>query len=291
VSLVVCAGMYVAVCLVVTGMVPYIKLGGDAPLANAFQEKGLHFVSILIAVGAVCGLTTTLLVGLFVQSRLYLGLGRDGLLPAFFSRINSRYHTPVTAQLWVGFVAATLAGVFNVSHLSHILSVGCLASYTVVCACLVMLRIDTGDQWQEHENLSSQKGPTRWQEAMLCVLSVALTGFLVGLCYRTSAPVAYSIALLVVMALLLIPLITRQDYKRPSGFACPWVPLLPVLSIGFNTFLFAQLHWEAWVRFGVVSGLAVLVYALYGQYNATPDTSISERSPLYYKAPTVDIDT
>lgn len=52
-----------------------------------------------------------------------------------------------------------------------------------------------------------------------------------------------------------------------------------------------QLHWEAWVRFGVVSGLAVLVYALYGQYNATPDTSISERSPLYYKAPTVDIDT
>lgn len=61
-----------------------------------------------------------------VQSRLYLGLGRDGLLPAFFSRINSRYHTPVTAQLWVGFVAATLAGVVNVSHLSHILSVGCL---------------------------------------------------------------------------------------------------------------------------------------------------------------------
>lgn len=67
VSLAVCAGMYVAVCLVVTGMVPYIKLGGDAPLANAFQEKGLNFVSVLIGVGAVCGLTTTLLVGLFVQ--------------------------------------------------------------------------------------------------------------------------------------------------------------------------------------------------------------------------------
>lgn len=51
-----------------------------------------------------------------------------------------------------------------------------------------------------------------------------------------------------------------------------------------------QLHWEAWVRFGVVSGLAVLVYALYGQYNATTDISMSEHSPLYYKAPTVDID-
>lgn len=70
VSLAVCAGMYVAVCLVVTGMVPYMKLGGDAPLANAFKEKGLNFVSTLIAVGAVCGLTTTLLVGLFVQVHL-----------------------------------------------------------------------------------------------------------------------------------------------------------------------------------------------------------------------------
>lgn len=94
-----------------------------------------------------------------------------------------------------------------------------------------MLRIDTGDQWQEHENLSSQKGPTRWQEAMLCVLSVALTGFLVGLCYRTSAPVAYSIALLVVMALLLIPLITRQVccscHYIPFGLSLVFVIMYP----------------------------------------------------------------
>jgi hypothetical protein len=63
----VCAGLYVAVCLVVTGMVPYANLGGDAPLANAFKERGLNFVSVFISVGAVCGLTTTVLVGLYVQ--------------------------------------------------------------------------------------------------------------------------------------------------------------------------------------------------------------------------------
>lgn len=145
-------------------MVPYFKLGGDAPLANAFTERGLNFVSVLISVGAVCGLTTTVLVGLYVQvdtflpsnfsfwcilswcvmfgsssmyraydfyyvqSRLYLGLGRDGLLPAFFAKIHDKYRTPVAAQIWVGTVAATLAGLFNVSHLSHILSVGCIVS-------------------------------------------------------------------------------------------------------------------------------------------------------------------
>ncbi|KAG0589145.1 hypothetical protein M758_2G248900 [Ceratodon purpureus] len=291
VSLFFCAGLYVAVCLVVTGMVPYVNLGGDAPLANAFREKGLNFVSVFISIGAVCGLTTTVLVGLYVQSRLYLGLGRDGLLPAFFAKIHDQYRTPVTAQIWVGAVAACLAGLFNVSHLSHILSVGCLASYSVVCACVVMLRINAEDHWHDREDHLPQKGLTRWQEAILCILCMALLGFLVGLCYRTGAPVPYGIALLVMMGLLTIPLITRQEYRRPSGFACPWVPLLPVLSIGFNMFLFAQLHWEAWVRFGIVTVLAILMYGFYGQHNATTDTSINEHSPLYYRAPIVDLHT
>jgi hypothetical protein len=55
-----------------------------------------------------------------------LGLGRDGLLPAFLAKIHDQHRTPVKAQIWVGAVAASLAGLFNVSHLSHILSVGCL---------------------------------------------------------------------------------------------------------------------------------------------------------------------
>lgn len=65
----VCVILYVGVCLVITGMVPYQQLGEDAPLAEAFTAKGLKFVSILISIGAVAGLTTTLLVGLYVQVR------------------------------------------------------------------------------------------------------------------------------------------------------------------------------------------------------------------------------
>uniref|UniRef100_A0A7I4AQR7 Cationic amino acid transporter C-terminal domain-containing protein n=1 Tax=Physcomitrium patens TaxID=3218 RepID=A0A7I4AQR7_PHYPA len=231
VSLFVCAGLYVAVCFVVTGMVPYINLGGDAPLANAFMDKGLNFVSILISVGAVCGLTTTVLVGLYVQSRLYLGLGRDGLLPAFFAKIDAHHQTPVTAQVWVGSVAAILAGFFNVSHLSHILSVGCLASYSIVCACVVMLRINTENQWQDGEDQLPQKGLTRWNEAVLCMLGISLCGFLVGLCYRTGGPVTYEIVLLVIMGLLLIPLLTRQVCI--SHYLCCFVTI-QMISISYS---------------------------------------------------------
>lgn len=66
-SLVVCVVLYVGVCLVITGMVPYQLLGEDAPLAEAFTSKGLQYVSVAISFGAVAGLTTTLLVGLYVQ--------------------------------------------------------------------------------------------------------------------------------------------------------------------------------------------------------------------------------
>lgn len=66
-SLLICVILYIGVCLVITGMVPYKFLGEDSPLADAFTSKGLKFVAILISVGAVAGLTTTLLVGLYVQ--------------------------------------------------------------------------------------------------------------------------------------------------------------------------------------------------------------------------------
>lgn len=63
------------------------------------------------------------------QSRLYLGLGRDGLLPPIFAKVHHTRHTPVQSQVWVGIVASILAGLFNVHVLSHILSVGSLVSW------------------------------------------------------------------------------------------------------------------------------------------------------------------
>lgn len=62
----------------------------------------------------------------YEQSRLYLGLGRDGLLPSVFAEVHRTRHTPIHSQIWVGIVAALLAGLFNVHVLSHILSVGTL---------------------------------------------------------------------------------------------------------------------------------------------------------------------
>ncbi|KAG2331024.1 hypothetical protein Bca52824_002204 [Brassica carinata] len=186
-SLLVCISLYVGVCLVLTGMVPFSLLSEDAPLAQAFSSKGMKFVSILISIGAVAGLTTTLLVGLYVQSRLYLGLGRDGLLPSFFSRVHPTLHTPLHSQIWCGIVAAVLAGIFNVHSLSHILSVGTLTGYSVVAACVVALRLN-----DKKERESSNGGWTSsWHEGVICLVIIASSGFSAGVFYRFGASVIF----------------------------------------------------------------------------------------------------
>ncbi|RXH93375.1 hypothetical protein DVH24_013951 [Malus domestica] len=271
-SLLICVALYIGVCLVITGMVPFYLLGEDAPLANAFTSKGLKFVSILISVGAVAGLTTTLLVGLYVQSRLYLGLGRDGLLPSVFARVHPKLRTPIHSQVWVGIVSGILAGLFNVKILSHILSVGSLTGYSVVAACVVSLRFK--------DKAANEVSSSAWREGVICLFIVACGGFGAGVCYRFSASIVFLVLTVVVAILALAALCFRQVYADLPGFSCPGVPYVPAVCIFFNMFLFAQIHHEAWVRFVILSIIVVGTYAFYGQYHADPN---SEETIIYHR--------
>ncbi|GAA0165541.1 amino acid transporter [Lithospermum erythrorhizon] len=276
-SLFICVVLYVAVCLVITGMVPYQYLGEDAPLAEAFRSKGLKSVAVLISFGAVAGLTTTLLVGLYVQSRLYLGIGRDGLLPPIFAKVHPKRHTPLHSQVWVGIVAGVLAGLLNVSVLSHILSVGTLTGYSVVTACVVSLR------WEDKATSHSIRWMSNRIEGLICLFTISCCGFISGALYRFGASYFTSIVAAVIAILCTAALQFRQIYTKPPGFSCPGVPILPALCIFINMFLFAQLHYEAWVRFVVLSIVAVIIYAVYGQYHANPVSS--DVSIIYHQAP------
>ncbi|WOL05629.1 cationic amino acid transporter 9, chloroplastic [Canna indica] len=273
-SLLVCAILYIGVCLVLTGMVPYKFLGEDAPLAEAFTAKGMKFVAILISIGAVVGLATTLLVGLYVQSRLYLGLARDGLLPSIFSKVHPVRHTPIHSQVWVGIVAGVMGGLVNIEHLSHILSVGTLTGYSVVSACVVTLR------WKDKvSNQVSRRFISAWFEGTICLVVIAFCGFLSGLSYRFSWSLFLILLTIVIAVIGAFSLVFRQGYTDPPGFSCPGVPIIPIISIFFNMFLFAQLHVEAWYRFVIVSLIAVGIYAFYGRYHAN---SVSSEHPIAY---------
>jgi APA family basic amino acid/polyamine antiporter len=139
-SLAICTVLYVAVSLVVTGMQRYTQLSTDAPLAEAFRSVGLTFVSGLISVGALAGLTSVVLILILGQSRVLFAMSRDHLLPPALAAVHPRYRTPYRITIATGIVVALLAGLIPLSTLAELVNIGTLFAFTLVSIGVIILR-------------------------------------------------------------------------------------------------------------------------------------------------------
>ncbi len=140
-SLIVCTILYVGVGAVLTGMVPYHRLDKDAPVSNAFEKTGLVWAQVLIAVGALTGITSVLLVSLLGQTRIFMAMARDGLLPMrWFGEIHPTFRTPWKATIVTGIFVALLAGFLPLGILAELVSIGTLFAFTVVCVAVLIMR-------------------------------------------------------------------------------------------------------------------------------------------------------
>jgi APA family basic amino acid/polyamine antiporter len=139
-SLVICAVLYMAVSLVVTGMVHYGDLNTAAPLAKAFDLAGQGWAANLISLGAVCGITSVILVLLLGQSRVSFAMARDGLLPPVLAKVHPRFGTPWVMSAITGVVVMVLAAFVPLSELSELTSIGTLFAFVVVSIGVVVLR-------------------------------------------------------------------------------------------------------------------------------------------------------
>ncbi|HLM62497.1 MAG TPA: amino acid permease, partial [Pyrinomonadaceae bacterium] len=135
-SLVICTVLYIALALVLTGMVSYTKLDVGDPLAFVFGAEGanLPIVAGIIAVSAVIALATVFLVFQIGQPRLWMAMSRDGLLPRIFSSIHPKFKTPWFATIITGLVVAIPALFMNLSEVTDLASIGTLFAFVVVCA-------------------------------------------------------------------------------------------------------------------------------------------------------------
>ena len=139
-SLAICTVLYMAVALVITGMVRYTQLNTGAPLAEAFEANGVTWASKLISVGAVCGITTVILVLMLGQSRVLFAMARDGLLPTGLARVHPTFGTPYRITLITSAFIAALAGFVDLTKLSEMVSIGTLFAFVVVSAGVIILR-------------------------------------------------------------------------------------------------------------------------------------------------------
>jgi APA family basic amino acid/polyamine antiporter len=139
-SAIICAFLYFAVSLFLTGIVPYQSLNNSEPLAKALRENGNNLGSILVAIGAIAGMTSVLLVLIYGQSRIFFAMSRDKLIPQNFSKLHKKFDTPYLSVIMVTIGVAIIAGFFPLKTLSHLTSLGTLLSFIIASFGVIILR-------------------------------------------------------------------------------------------------------------------------------------------------------
>ena len=141
-SLIVCTILYVAVSLVMTGIVNYTELNVPAPIAVAIDAAGksLQWLSPIIKIGAIAGLSSVVMVLLLAQSRIFYSMANDGLLWKSFGKTHPKFKTPYITSIVTGCFAALFAGLFPIGLLGELVSIGTLLAFVIVSIGLIILR-------------------------------------------------------------------------------------------------------------------------------------------------------
>lgn len=140
-SLAICTVLYILVALVLTGLVNYHDLNVPDSLAVGIDVTGVRWGSLLVKIGALGGLSSTMVVMLLGQSRVFFSMSKDGLLPKFFSTVHPKFQTPWISSITVGLVVATFASLIPLAKLGEMTSIGTLLAFIIVSAGVWVLRV------------------------------------------------------------------------------------------------------------------------------------------------------
>ena len=139
-SLAICTVLYILVAVVLTGLVKYTNLDVPDPIAIGIDVTGVRWGSMVVKLGAICGLSSTMVVMLLGQSRVFFSMSKDGLLPGWASKVHPRFRTPYLSTIFVGICVALAGALTPIDVLGEMVSIGTLMAFIIVCAGVWVLR-------------------------------------------------------------------------------------------------------------------------------------------------------
>lgn len=259
-SIVICTVLYVAIALVITGMVNYSELNVGDPLAYVFEKvQSLHWLSGVIAISAVVAMASVMLVFQLGQPRIWMSMSRDGLLPPAFARIHPKYKTPSFSTIVTGLLVAVPIFFVDINMVTDICSAGTLFAFCLVCGGVLKLRMDP--------SAPPSKFKTPYVNAKFIVPALFIIS-LVYLFLDSSNTLDYYLTSK-----------TAEEFytKIPIYFFFIGFAIFSVMAFRFNFslipslgllccfYMLSQLGYKNWLYFGVWLIIGLLIYFVYGR--------------------------
>nr|CAD7597654.1 unnamed protein product [Timema genevievae] len=220
----------------------------DAPIPHVFREVGWPVAQWIVSIGAIFGLFASLFGALFPLPRVIYAMSNDGLVFKFLGKVNSRTKTPVVGTILAGILTAIMASIFNLQHLVDMMSIGTLMAYSIVAACVMLLRYQLDE---DSEPMIEEKRSS----SISTDLSTKIKNGLMTFCnlHRHRQPTESSASLVsweVLAYFFLCAAFTAVIVHAGEDIAnVPLVPFIPGLSILVNIYLMMVLDGPTWIRF------------------------------------------
>nr|VDD14912.1 unnamed protein product [Brassica oleracea] len=249
--------IYCLMALALSMMQKYTDIDPNAAYSVAFQSVGMKWGKYLVALGALKGMTTVLLVGALGQARYVTHIARTHMIPPLFALVHPKTGTPINANLLVTIPSALIALFSGLDVLASLLSISTLFIFTMIPLALLVRRYYVRDVTPRADLL----------KLIICILIVVISSMCTSAYWGMNLKgswIGYTITVpFWLMGTLGIVFFVPQQ-RSPKVWGVPLVPWIPCLSIATNIFLMGSLEAQAFVRFGVCTLVMLLYYFLFG---------------------------
>jgi amino acid transporter len=269
-SLIICTVLYIAVTLVLTGIIPYYNLGVGDPLAFVFEQKGITWMSKIVAVSAVIAIASVLLVFQMGQPRIWMSMSRDGLLPKKFSKIHPRFKTPSFATIITGLLVSIPALFMNLKEVTDLTSIGTLFAFVLVCGGVIKM--------ESHKMDVKPKFHVPYVNSRFIVPALYLLAWFVALLnYSTDVKEFFTLSSLTPERTSTFDVFLHQIPQFSFLILATWIAiksftqqlsLIPVLGLVVNFYLMTELGISNWIGFGIWLLAGLIIYFGFGFKNS-----------------------